>query len=85
MNTIKSAIESTKGKFFKIEFIKSDGSKRLMTARTGVHKGISGVGRRYELKDNMVCVYDVVNKGFRTINTDNVLSVKCGKLVNITV
>lgn len=85
MNTIKSAIESTKGKFFKIEFIKSDGSKRLMTARIGVYKGVSGVGRRYELKDNMVCVYDVVNKGFRTINTENVLSIKCGKNINVII
>lgn len=75
---IKDLIKSTKGKFFVITFIKANGDLRRMTARTGVKKGLSGVGKGWE-KDNVIDVYDVVN-GYRSIRTDRVISLQCGKI-----
>ena len=75
---IKDMITSTKGKFFTVTFIKANGEKRRMTARTGVKKGLKGVGKGWT-KDNVVDVYDVTIKAFRSINTDRVLSFKCGE------
>jgi hypothetical protein len=79
MNT-KQLIESTRGRFFTVEFVKKDGSNRKMLARTGVKKGLVGAGRSKPLAENLVCVYDVQAKGYRTVNCDKVLSFKCGGL-----
>ena len=65
---MKQKIESTRGKFFTVNFVKKDGSVRKMLARTGVKKGL-------------VCVWDVQNNGYRTINCDSVLDFKCGEVV----
>lgn len=78
---MKQKIEDTRGKFFTVRFIKKDGSVRKMLARTGVKKGLVGVGRIKPIAENLVCVYDVVNKGYRTINCDSVLDFKCGDKV----
>lgn len=71
-------ITETKGKFFSITFTKADGSVRVMVARTGVKKGVKGTGTKKPLADNLIKVYDVIAKGFRTINLDRVRSFKCG-------
>ena len=76
----KNLIENTKGKFFTVEFVKNDGSHRKMVARMGVKKGLVGAGRSKPLAENLVCVYDVQAKGYRTVNCDKVLSFKCGGL-----
>lgn len=78
---IKQRIEATKGKFFVVNFVKKDGSMRKMIARTGVKKNLVGAGRSKPLADHLVCVYDVANKGYRTINADSVVSFKCGEVV----
>jgi hypothetical protein len=77
----KQLIEMTKGKVFVVAFTKANGDKRKMLARTGVKKGLVGAGRSKPLADNLVCVYDMQNKGYRTINCNNVLSFKCGSSV----
>ena len=79
MNT-KQWIESTRGRFFTVEFVKKDGSNRKMLARTGVKKGLVGAGRSTQLAENLLCVYDVQAKDYRTVNCDNVISFKCGGL-----
>ena len=75
---MKQKIESTRGKFFTVNFVKKDGSVRKMLARTGVKKGLVGAGRVRPLANNLVCVWDVQSKGYRTINCDSVLDFKCG-------
>ena len=76
---IKDLIKSTKGKFFVVTFIKENGDLRRMKARTGVKKGLKGVGKGWT-KDNVVDVYDVTIKAFRSIRTDRVTSLQCGKI-----
>ena len=70
-------IKSTKGKWCSCTFIKKDGSKRVMNARIGCHKGIKGVGRKFQ-KENLVTVFDAQAKEYRMINVDTMLTFNCG-------
>ena len=77
-NLLKSMIKNTNGKFFTCFFVKKDGTLRKMTARVGVKKGLANTGFIREEKENLVCVYDIAAKGYRTINLDTLKSFKCG-------
>lgn len=77
---MKTLIDSTKGKFFVVQFIKKDSTVRRMVCRLGVKKGLTGTGRTWE-KENLITVYDVVNKGYRNVNLETVQSIKCGKVL----
>ena len=77
-NLLKSMIKNTNGKFFTCFFVKKDGTLRKMTARVGVKKGLANTGFIREEKDNLVYVYDITAKGYRTINLDTLKSFKCG-------
>lgn len=68
---IMRAIES--GKFFTIKFIKKNGDLRELNGRLGVKKHLKGGELKYNpSKLNYIIVYDVVNKGYRTVNVDTV-------------
>ena len=71
-------VKSTKGMFFSCTFIKKDGSMRVMNGRIGCHKGIKGVGRKFQ-KENLVTVFDAKAKEYRMINVDTMLTFNCGK------
>ena len=75
---LKAMIKSTKGRFFSCTFIKKDGSMRVMNGRIGCHKGIKGVGRKFQ-KENLVTVFDAKAKEYRMINVDTMLTFNCGK------
>lgn len=70
-------IKSTKGKWFSCTFIKKDGSKRVMNGRIGCHKGVKGIGRKFQ-KENLVTVFDAQVKEYRMINVDTMLTFNCG-------
>ena len=59
------------GHIFGVEFVKKDGSIRKMSCRHGVHKGVKGVGLKYDpLAKGLISVFDVNSDGFRMINAD---------------
>lgn len=64
------------GQIFAIEFIKrSTGELRSMQCRTGVKKHLKGGTKAYTPKDhNLLCVYDLAAKGYRSVPVENVLS-----------
>ena len=70
-------IKSTKGRFFSADFIKADGTKRHIVARVGCHIGVKGTSNRKQ-KDNLIAVYEPKTKGWRTINLETMLTLKCG-------
>ena len=70
-------VKSSQGRWFSCTFIKKDGSMRIMNARIGCHKGIKGVGRKFQ-KDNLVTVFDAQAKEYRMINVDTMLTFQCG-------
>ena len=70
-DTAKKYIYATNGKFFSAVFTKKNGEKRSMNCRTGVKKGVKGIGLRYNPDErNNVVVRDMQKNEFRTINVD---------------
>lgn len=77
---MKTLIDSTRGKFFVINFIKKDGTVRKMLTRTGVSKGVKGNGLP-NTKENILRAYDLSIGQWRSINLETVQSIKCGKVL----
>ena len=68
------------GKIFSVHFIKKDGTLRKMTARLGVKKHLKGGQKSYNDKDfNHLTVFDLVKRGYRTINLNTVQKLTCGQ------
>jgi pyruvate/2-oxoglutarate/acetoin dehydrogenase E1 component len=67
--------EAKDGKTFTVEFIKKDGSNRVMNARLGVKKGTTGTGMAYKPTDRgLLPVYDMQKRAFRMINFDTIIA-----------
>ena len=75
---LKAMIKSSNGCFFSCKTLKDDGSVRHWVARTGVKKGVKGVGRK-NTKENLVTVFDMQINQFRTIDVNKLLSFNCGR------
>jgi hypothetical protein len=73
LHVIRS-IASETGSFFSVTFTKLNGEERKMVGRFGVTKHLKG-GVRTALQEDWV-IYSVQDKGYRTIKTDNVKSVR---------
>lgn len=70
-------MKRTGGKIFSVSFEKRDGSTRDMVCRTGVTKGVKGVGMAYEPEEHdLMAVYDVECEGYRMIPLDSIKKVK---------
>lgn len=78
--TPDTVIASTKGRVFRVDFIKrTDGSLRHMVARTGVRKGVKGVGLGFDpAARGLAVVYDMVQHAHRMVNLEGVVYIKCG-------
>jgi hypothetical protein len=63
---------------FEVEFIKrTTGLTRVMKCKKGVTEFLKGGVPPYSFREkNLVCVYDVENKGYRTIPLENLQRVK---------
>ena len=72
-NKAKELINQSNGRIFSSVFIKKDGTHRLMNARLKVTKHLkeNAKPRPYDpSKYNLICVYDMLNKGYRMVNLD---------------
>ena len=68
--------EITSGKIFTAQFIKKDGSRRLMNCRTNVKKFTNGKGLSFDpIARNLLPVYDLKVKDYRFINLSTLISV----------
>lgn len=66
------------GRIFSITFVKNNGDVRQMNARLGVTKYLSGGGLKYNPSDrNYLIVFSMRDKGYRTVNMNNVIEIKC--------
>ena len=77
--------EMTSGKIFTAEFIKKDGSRRIINARTNVTKGNKGVGLSFNpISKGLLTVLDMelskseknINKAKRFVNLNTLIWVK---------
>ena len=63
------ALYNSAGRIFFVEFVKKDGSLPKMTARLGVHKGVTGKGMRYDpAAYSLLPVFDMDKAQWRMIN-----------------
>jgi hypothetical protein len=70
-------LSSKDGRFFSVRFVKKDGSVRDMTCKKVVKSAINGVGSRYNaIERGYIPVYDINNKGYRTVNFDTLIGFK---------
>ena len=77
----KQIIKAIKtGKFFTIKFVKKNGELRELNGRLGVKKHLKGGKLGYDPSTfNYIIVFDVVAKGYRTVNVDTVTELICNK------
>jgi cytochrome c len=69
-------------KIFSVIFTKKDGSERKMLCRLGVKKHLKGGTKKYDAESlNMVTVYSLDSKGYRTINLNTLKQIKAKKTV----
>jgi len=81
-------LAETKGKFISVTFIRKNKSKAGAAAgeevtrvfRTGVKKGVKGVGQPFDREEKGLTTL-WCKAGFRNIAKDNILRLKCGEKV----
>lgn len=63
-----------RGEFFSVRFIKKNGEVRDMRARTGVKKGLKGVGLSFSPRDyGLLPVYDLDKQEYRFVNLNTLI------------
>lgn len=72
---LAKVIECSEGRFFTVEFLKKDGSTRILNGRLGVEKYLKGGDCTLD-RTKFVIVYDVQAKGYRAVNRETIISVK---------
>ena len=77
----KELIKQTNGRIFSSTFIKKDQTIRTLTARTGKrYKSKTGKAAPYKAKEyNLLPVYDMKIKAFRTLNFNTLLTLTINK------
>lgn len=75
MSDLQQIIETSNGKFVSVQFVKKDGSIRVLVGRLGVKKHLKG-GESTLDADKYITIFDVQNNGYRAINRETILSVK---------
>ena len=76
----------TGSEIFTVEFIKKDGSRRIMNCRKGVKKHLAGGELKYNaIERNLLPVFDMQKKAYRMINIETLQKLKTkGKEYSIT-
>lgn len=64
------------GKFFSATFLKADGTVRNILCRGGVKKHLKGTTPIHSRPNHLVVVWDVQNKGYRSINKNSLIKIK---------
>ena len=84
MNKREKIIRAMGNKIFTVTFTKKDGTTRVMNARRGVTKGVTGVGLPYNAEEKgLITVYDMKIRQFRTVNVETVQTVKSVGTIHI--
>lgn len=80
--SISDFIAASAGKFVTVTFVRKDGTIRKLNGRTGVTKYLK-YGPYVADTGSSFCVFDVVNKGYRTVRKDAIKGITCGGLTII--
>jgi hypothetical protein len=76
---IRSVMHLHRGEIVAVDFIKRDGSDRLMVCRQGVSKDLKGVGLKFDpAKYGLLSVYDMQKRAYRFVCLDTVREIRAG-------
>lgn len=65
------------GHVFTVEFVKKDGTVRVMNCRMGVKAYVTGVGRKYDpAEKGLLGVYDMQTQWYRQVNLKTLISLR---------
>ena len=64
-------------KIFKAKFVKKNGEVREMNCKLGVKKHLKH-GINVNNRDRYLTVYDMKSEGYRNINLNTILEIRCG-------
>lgn len=79
VNLVKSTVGN---KIFSVEFVKKDGTLRKMHCRLNVKKHLKGGTKKYNAEArNLLTVFDLQKKQYRTINLNTIQRLTCGKTI----
>lgn len=70
-----SMIDNSNGKMVTVTFIKQDGSTRILNGRLGVKKYLKG-GKSSVDANEYISIYDVQNKGYRSVNRNTIVALR---------
>ena len=79
MNKLDQVIENSNGRMLTVVFIKADGTERVLNGRVGVSKYVKGTGK--VVNDKYLTIYDVKNKGYRSVNKETIIEVRANKQI----
>lgn len=68
-------LEQSNGKMVTVSFIKKDGSLRVINGRLGVTKYLKG-GKLPAKSAEHINIYDVKNKGYRSVNRSTIVALR---------
>lgn len=82
-NNVRSAIQALRGRFFRVKFVKADGTIRTMVCRTGVSKFLKGTEapddaaarRERDEAQGVIRVWECGN-GYRSFRIDSIIELK---------
>jgi len=75
--TLDSIILNSDGKIITVEFIKKDGTLRILNGRLGVKKHLKGGSSTLDAAQ-YITIYDLKNEGYRAVNRSTIQSVTIG-------
>jgi hypothetical protein len=81
---LASLLDQSNGKMLTVSFVKKDGSTRVLNGRLGVNKYIKGSSLKKN-SDAYITVYDVQNKGYRSVSRDTIVAVRCNGIEAVAV
>lgn len=73
---IKAILQTAGSHIFHVTFVKKNGDIREMTCKLGVVKHLKGGASTTAHKTNLLTVFDMNAKGYRSVNLDTVISAK---------
>lgn len=76
-------IANTNSKLFSVVFTKADGTERKMLAKVGIKRHLSKKPNKRTTKTNpnIVLVFDMEKKAYRSIKLETIKSFSCGNVV----
>jgi|GEM_PF-4893163 hypothetical protein len=84
---VSEFINSTKGKWVTVTFVKKDGTTRRLTGRTGVRKGVIGSDRKpsANISNPYRILWDSAKMEFRMVNLATISKIQFRKETYIVV